>query len=506
MTEVNNVVKTSVVCSAGTNKKDFMAKYQMEEEAAEPSLWECREYEHYVQLPQLSALWNSREWPAWHNEQIVKPALQALEMSFRLISSILCDSRPYVNKDEWARRLESVIGNQLELISIICQDDRCAPTVQLAVSSCVLGTHAAQEVWQRPGALPVVSKSSEESLLPRLATWKRAENMVSRIRLAIECHMQRSPFTLGLGEPNLCGKPVLNYDRVCQPSYVCSLKRTVAQGNAEDNTLCTAHQILEGWLFSAGMLVNRIEERVNSGDLEGAARDGWVVEKTWKLLVEITNLLLLMDPEDFLKLKQQLAMDSSTGAYCLRSRALRELTRACKNLSHLVPRVVRVEADPKGGPRLQEAVMNLFHSHGFSSADMLQTGVGEFPCVPSTAIHLLQAFQAIEAAVRRFFFSYQQLVIMVMGSVEMKRSSYRPDGLSQIYMEPPYFPSLDGAKAFLSDYCRHNYSLFLSLNSNAIPLNLSMCSVPSDASMPIVDSFNSEPDQRFQPHDKFGTG
>jgi tryptophan 2,3-dioxygenase len=501
MTEVNNAVKTSVVCSAGTNKQNSMAKYQMEEEAAEPCAWECEEYEHYVQLPQLSLLWNSREWPAWHNEQLVKPALQALEMSFRLISSILCDSRPYVNKEEWARRLESVIGNQLELISIICQDDQCAPTVQLAVSSGILGMGAAQEVWQRPGALAVVSRSSEESLLPRLATWKRAENLVRRIGLAIECHMQRAPFTLGLGEPNLCGKPILDYDRVCQPSYVCSLKRTPAQGNGEDNTLRTAHQILECWLFSAGMLVNRIEEKVNSGDLKGAAKDSWVVERTWKLLAETANLLLLMDPDDFLRLKQLLAMDSSTGAYCLRSRALRDLTRACKNLSHLVPRVVRVDADPKGGPRLQQAVMNLFHSHGSSSAKM-ETSSSEFPCVPSTAIHLLQAFQAIEAAVRRFFFSYQQLVITVMGSVEMKRSSYRPDGLTQIYLEPPYFPSLDGAKAFLGDYCRHNYTL----NSNAISLNLSMCSVPSDDSMTLVDSFNSEPDQRYQPHDKFRRG
>lgn len=505
MTEVNNLVKTNVVCCGGANKQDnSMAKYQMEE-AAEPCAWECEDYEHYVQLPQLSVVWNSRHWPAWHNEQVVKPALQGLEMSFRLVSSILCDSRPYVNKEEWAKRLESLIGDQLELISMICQDDHFAPTVQLAVSSGILGMGVAQEVWQRPGALAVVSRSSEESLLPRLATWKRAENLVGRIGLAVECHMQRAPFTLGLGEPNLCGKPILDYDRVCQPSYVCSLKRTLAQGNGEDNTVCTAHQILECWLFSARMMVNRIEEKVNTGDLEGAAKDSWVVERTWKLLAETANLLLLMDPDDFLRLKQQLAMDSSTGAYCLRSRALRDLTRACKNLSHLVPRVVRVEADPKGGPRLQEAVMSLFHSHGSSSAAMETNTVGatEFPCVPSTAIHVLQAFQAIEAAVRRFFFSYQQLVITVMGSVEMKRSSYRPDGLTQIYLEPPYFPSLDGAKAFLGDYRRANYTGFLSLTSNTIPpLNLNIC----DVSMTYADSFNSEPDQHYQPNDKFRKG
>ncbi|GLJ42415.1 hypothetical protein SUGI_0878890 [Cryptomeria japonica] len=68
------------------------------------------------------------------------------------------------------------------------------------------------------------------------------------------------------------------------------------------------------------------------------------------------------------------------------------------------------------------------------------------------------AFKAIEAAVKSFFFSYQQLVIVVMGSVEMNGSAYTgaSDALTQIYFDPPYFPSVDGAKTFLSDYWYHN--------------------------------------------------
>eukprot|EP01018_Ginkgo_biloba_P011996 Gb_33970 [translate_table: standard] len=463
------------------------------EEPVEPSGWECEAYEQYVHLPELWSMWNALEWPAWHNEQLVKPALQSLEMSFRFISSVLCDSRPYMDKGEWVRRLESLTNSQLELISVICEDERNAPTLQLAVSSGVgvVGTSGAHEVWQRPGALPVVSRSSEESLLPRLATWKRAEALVSRIRLAIECHMQRVPFTLGLGEPNLSGKPILKYDNVCQPSYMYSFKHS-AQSNAEDNTLCTAHQILEAWLFVGEMMVKRIEERVENGDLEGAAKDSWVVERIWKLLTDTVNLLLLMDPDDFLRLKQQLAINSSsfpTGAYCLRSRALRRVTMACKELRHLVPKVVGVEADPRGGPRLQEAVMNLYHSHGLPRRDC-------------GAVHLLQAFQAIEAAVKRFYFSYQQLVIVVMGSVEMKGSSYRgapSDPLSQIYFEPPYFPSLDGAKTFLGDYWHYSAPHDVSPNPNPNPRILSMCSTRSDASLCCGDSFTSDPDQQIQP-------
>ncbi len=140
---------------------------------------------------------------------------------------------------------------------------------------------------------------------------------------------------------------------------------------------------------------------------------------------------------------------------------LRKVTKGCKELRHLVPKVVGVEADPKGGPRLQEAVMDLFHSHG-----MCTHAVAPYSrqmAYHSSTIHLLQAFQAVEAAVRQFYFSYQQLVIAVMGSGEYKGSLQTEisaaDALSQIYFEPPYFPSLDGAKTFLGNYWNHNPEL-----------------------------------------------
>jgi len=40
------------------------------------------------------------------------------------------------------------------------------------------------------------------------------------LHFAIEGHMARAPFTLGLGEPNLSGKAVLEYDKICQPLEV----------------------------------------------------------------------------------------------------------------------------------------------------------------------------------------------------------------------------------------------------------------------------------------------
>ncbi|KAH9320938.1 hypothetical protein KI387_015577, partial [Taxus chinensis] len=221
------------------------------DESEEPYPIECAAYERYPNLSELTASWKSKEWLDWPSELLFKPALQSLEMTFRLVSSILCDTRPYIDKEEWKRRLESLIGSQFELISMICEDDKDAPILQLSVSDGVLATKVTQEVWQRPGALPVVSRISEESLLPRLGTWKRAEHMVSRIWLGIECHMQRAPFTLGLGEPNLSGKPILEYDKICKPSHLYSFKQSSQFHNAEDHTLCIVHHIFEAWFFVA---------------------------------------------------------------------------------------------------------------------------------------------------------------------------------------------------------------------------------------------------------------
>jgi len=88
------------------------------------------------------------------------------------------------------------------------------------------------------------------------------------------------------------------------------------------------------------------------------------------------------------------------GAYCLQSAPLRDLTNACKELRHLVPRVMGVEANPKGGPRLQEELMHLFHSHRLPSHNTS----GAYH---AATIHVLLAFQAIEVIVKTFFFSYQ---------------------------------------------------------------------------------------------------
>lgn len=75
-------------------------------------------------------------------------------------------------------------------------------------------------------------------------------------------------------------------------------------------------------------------------------------------------------------------------------------------------------------------------------------------------IHLLQGLQAIEAAVKKFYYSYKQLLVVAMGSVEAKGSLAfvtvdSSDSLAQIFLEPTYFPSLDGAKTFLGDYWSH---------------------------------------------------
>ena len=405
-------------------------------------------YEHYLRLPELAKLWSSKDFPQWADESILKPALQGLEITFRFISLALSDPRPYANHREWKRRLESLAARQVELIATLCEEDGGAPIADLSSCKGLLSRDkSSQEVWKVPGTTSVVSRTSEKSLLPRLATWEKSEDVASKILFQIESQMQRCRFTLGLGEPNLAGKPTLEYDLVVRPLALHALKRSPGGSNEprnhEDQALCTIHQILESWLYAARLLLARIERRIQGKEWAQAASDCWLLERVWKLLSEADDLHMLIDPDDFLQLKSKLVITTDSEAYCFRSAALVQVTSSCKDLKQRVPSILGVEADPNGGPRVQDAAMRLFHGR--------QRGDGDNP----GKIDLLQALQAVEVALRRFFFAYRQLVAAVMGSLEASgnRAVYVPweslDPASQLFLEPPYFPSLDAAKTFL---------------------------------------------------------
>ncbi|CAN6978402.1 unnamed protein product [Brassica oleracea var. botrytis] len=378
----------------------------------------CSAYELYLRLPELKKLWSSREFPQWNDEPILKPALQALEITFRLILSVCSDTRPYTNHREWNRRLDSLVTNQIQLIATICEEDE-----------------------EGDRSAPLGDKRSSLSLLPHLATWRKSEALGRKILCTIDNEMRRCKYTLGLGEQNIAGKPNLRYDAVCKPNEVYSLKDNPYADhieNEENQTLYVLHQILESWIHASGNLLRRINTRISEGRFGDAASDVYLVERIWKLMAEIEDLHVLMDPEDFLKLKKQLQIKSNgqNDAFCFRSRGLVEMMKMTKDLREKVPAVLGVEVDPTGGPRLQDAVMRLYATKG-----------------DCDKIHLLQGMQAVEAAAKRFFFAYKQLVAVVMGSAETSQESR--DSLSQIYMEPTYFPSLDAAKTFLGEFWSH---------------------------------------------------
>ncbi|WOL16549.1 hypothetical protein Cni_G25336 [Canna indica] len=411
-------------------------------------------YEYHFRLHELAKLSGSKEFPQWRQESVIKPSLQALEITFRFVSVALSDARPYANHREWRRRLESLAALQVELIAALCEEaggGSGAPVAELSSCKGLLSRDkSSQEVWKVPGTTSLVCRTSEESLLPRLATWEKSEDSAAKILFQIESQMQRCPFTLGLGEPNLAGKPTLDYDLVVRPLELHALKRN--SKNHEDQALFTIHQILELWLVAACELLARIEQRIDAKEWTAAASDCWILERMWKLLSEVEDLHLLMDPDDFLRLKSQLAIKAAAGgeAFCFRSAALLRVTRWSKELKRRVPAILGVEADPNGGPRVQEAAMRLFHSR--------RRGEGE----KQGKVELLQAMQAVEAALKRFFFAYRLLVAAVMGSLEASgnRAVYMPtealDSLSQMFLEPPYYPSLDAAKTFLGDFWQNN--------------------------------------------------
>ena len=417
--------------------------------AASPPL--CAAYDHYLRLPELRKLWSARDFPNWNNEPILKPALQALEITFRFLSTVSSDPRPYANRREWNRRVESLATCQVEIIAMLCEDEEQDP--------------------ERRGTAPTADLSesqtrisySESSLLPRLATWSVSKVAAQRILLTVECQMSRCPYTLGLGEPNLAGKPSLLYDAVCRPAELHALQTTPphAVENYENLTVHAAHQIAESWIRASRKLLERIGASIERRRFENAASDLHAVERIWKLLAEVMDVHVMMDPDDFLRLKNQLALRSSTtscggetAAFCFRSREMVEVARMCRDLRHRVPEVLEVEADPKGGPRIQEAAMRLY------AAEKREEGRFE-------KVHVLQAMQAVEAAMKGFFYAYKQVVAVVMGSVEASgnrvgMSCEGGDSLSQIFMEPTYFPSLDAAKTFLSYFWDNNENNIIS--------------------------------------------
>ena len=188
------------------------------EALVQPSPEQVEAYELYLHLPELTRLWRTKAYPDWRNEILVRPALHGLELVFRMVSGVLTDNRPYIDRDEWVRRLEALANLQLEILSCIVESDDDAPTFKLCNSCSFVGTESV--VWHKSGSRPIVSRLSKDSLLPRLANWRTAQKVSTRLHFAIEGHMARAPFTLGLGEPNLSGKPVLEYDNICQPLKV----------------------------------------------------------------------------------------------------------------------------------------------------------------------------------------------------------------------------------------------------------------------------------------------
>lgn len=410
-------------------------------------------YEQYLRLPELAKLWRADELHRWAPAAILRPALQGLEITFRFVSVVLSDPRPYADAAEWTRRLECLALRQIELIAALCGDGAGsagdAPVVDLVGESTggvLTRGRSSSEVWAVPGeAAPAVSRTSEESLLPRLAAWRRSAAVAAKIGLGVECCMGDFPFTLGVGEPNLGRKPSLDYDLLCKPSHLHVLKNPPPSDpkNPENEYIFTAHQIFECWVAAGRELLRRLVDGLEKKDYHQSAADCWLLERFWKLFSEIEDLHLLMDPFDILRLKNQLGINAGE----LRSAGLAALARSCKELRHRVPAVVGAEADPGGGPRVQEAAMRLFRERG---------GAGGGGAV---RVHVLQAFQAVEAALKRFFFGYREMVAVVMGSLEA--TGKRPaavahgeanDKVAEIFREPAYFPSLDAAKTFLGSH------------------------------------------------------
>ncbi|XLU75271.1 hypothetical protein S245_034324 [Arachis hypogaea] len=72
----------------------------------------------------------------------------------------------------------------------------------------------------------------------------------------------------------------------------------------------------------------------------------------------------------------------------------------CREMKRMVPEILEVEVDPKGRVGIVEAAMRVYAEK------------------KESVVEVLQAMQGIEAAMKRFFFGYKQVVAAGMGSAE----------------------------------------------------------------------------------------
>nr|XP_025645049.2 nematode resistance protein-like HSPRO2 [Arachis hypogaea] len=90
-----------------------------------------------------------------------------------------------------------------------------------------------------------------------------------------------------------------------------------------------------------------------------------------------------------------------------RSKELVEVTKMCREMKRMVPEILEVEVDPKGGPGIVEAAMRVYAKK-------------------ENVVKVLQAMQGIEAAMKRFFFGYKQVVAAVMGMLRLAETELVP--------------------------------------------------------------------------------
>nr|GMD81139.1 nematode resistance protein-like HSPRO2 [Ipomoea batatas] len=181
--------------------------------------------------------------------------------------------------------------------------------------------------------------------------------------------------------------------------HCCSVRCSLRREKRADGTLARRNSSAEVWKLSD-------EVTVVSRTSEASLLPRLV---TWRKSEDIAQNIL-----DFIESEMRKCPGTESQPFCFRSRGLVEISKLSKDLRQNVPGILDVEVDPNGGPRVQEAAMKLY-----AEKDSFER------------IHLVQGLQAIEMGVKRFYYSYKQLLTVVMGSLEAGDSG---DSLDQMKM------------------------------------------------------------------------
>ncbi|HLN60935.1 MAG TPA: tryptophan 2,3-dioxygenase family protein [Symbiobacteriaceae bacterium] len=351
-------------------------------------------YDRYISHAGLATGWQPRS--GWAGERVLRAGLCAVELTLLLVEQTVTDSRAAARREQRIDRLLEDSRRQLELLDLLLGAD--GPPAGLGVG-----------------------QPSQQTALARLAGLPDRHGPAVRKWLATLGELtSRLPYGLGLEAAARQWGPVrspgqcIPYDDWVEPGRLAELLAR-RDFNREDALFSADHQVAECWMLLANAELDRALDQLGQGEVETAAATVGRVCSMVSYLTDHLQLLTLMVPADYHRLR--VALRGASGA---QSKAVYALVARCHRLMD-------------------------------GAASVAQAGAGTWlevyraPDQHLSLFALAEALSDLEAGLAEFFFRHYKLAARVLGSAGMGTGGYEVQRLTARF-EKPFFPLLDEAR------------------------------------------------------------